>query len=207
MNILRRPLQCFSVLALLLLHASLGFASQANERDRQVLEALFSHMLRDPKFSFTEPTSKQPQIVLHTRTPIGTVFLSPNQISADSGRRTLSEELVAALRRRNTPDKLGSDPYESVGASYGGLSFSSNIVVSDVTHVRKQQLEFSAFKKAYPRARGWLEVFLPGYSRDGDRAMVRAFAGPSPHGAVLTAELRNLDGRWFVDWHHLAFLL
>ena len=73
-----------------------------------------------------------------------------------------------------------------------------------LTEVWSQRRSYGSFSAAHPKACGWAEAYLPGYSKDGLRAIVRAGVGPSAHGAVVTALLEKIDGRWVVKWHHIA---
>lgn len=108
------------------------------------------------------------------------------------------------LRRRNTLADAAPDSYDSVQASYADLSFAAGIVVTDLTENWKQR-SFGSFEGAYPKARGWLEAYLPGYSEDGTCAVVRAGVGPWAHAAMLTAVLEKSGEKWVVKWYHVAF--
>ena len=74
-----------------------------------------------------------------------------------------------------------------------------------LTDVWKQYRAYSALGAAHPKARGWVHAYLPGYSKDGSRAIVRAGVGPSAHGATLTALLEKRGDKWVVKWHYIAF--
>jgi hypothetical protein len=108
------------------------------------------------------------------------------------------------MRRRNTPVDAKPDEYDSVKASYTNLTFAAGIVVTDLTEMRKQRRSFHSFEDTHPKARGWLEAYLPGYSKDGTRAVVRAGVGPWAHAAMLTAVLEKRGDKWFVAWYHVA---
>ncbi len=56
-------------------------------------------------------------------------------------------------------------------------------------------LEFSS---QFPKARGYVETLLPGYSRDGLAALVVFTFGPTAHGAVGYYLLRKVEGRWVI---------
>ena len=47
----------------------------------------------------------------------------------------------------------------------------------------------------FPKARGYVETLLPGYSRDGLTALVVFSFGPTVHGAVGYYLLRKVEGR------------
>lgn len=173
-----------------------------NEQDRQVLETLLLHLLADPKFDLTRVSANTGTIVLHTRTPDKTGFLMSHQMRSDIGSHNLPNDVEEDLRRRNTPPAAKPDTYDAIAASYTNLTFAAGIVVANVTD--KLGGRSYAFEEAYPKARGYVRPYLPGYSTDGTRAVVRAGVGPSPHGAMVTALLEKRGDKWVVKWHHIA---
>jgi hypothetical protein len=176
----------------------------ADERDRQVLEAVLLRLLADSEFDMTRASATGAVIVLHTRTPEKTGFLMSHQIRSDIGIHTLPRDVEEDLRRRNTPPDAKPDTYDAVAAFYTNLTFSARIVVADVTD-KTGGRSSGAFEKSHPKARGFARAYLPGYSKDGTRAVVRASLGPSPHGAMVTALLEKLGDKWVVKWHHIAW--
>jgi hypothetical protein len=178
-----------------------------DEQDRQVLESLLRHLQTDPKFDLTLFSTNGTEIVLHNRTPEKTGFLSTSQIHSDIGDRTLPGDAETDLRRRNTSVDAKPGTYESINASYTSLTFASGIVVTNLEEVWKQRRMFSAFGKAYPKARGWLQAYLPGYSPDGAHAVVRASVGPAAHAATLTGVLEKAGEKWVVKWYHITFYM
>lgn len=108
------------------------------------------------------------------------------------------------IRRRNTPVDAKPGTYDSVKASYTNLTFAAAILVTDLTEMWKQRRSFRSFEDAHPKARGWLQAYLPGYSKDGTRAVVRAGVGPWANAAMLTAVLEKRDEKWVVAWYHVA---
>ena len=76
--------------------------------------------------------------------------------------------------------------------------------MADLSAVWGQRRGYGSFAAAYSKARGWLQAYLPGYSKDGARAIVRAGVGPSAHGAMLTALLEKSGDKWLVKWHYIA---
>ncbi len=163
------------------------------------------HLLADAKFDMTRVSTNGGLVVLHARTPEGTGYLMSQQMRIDIGSHTLPSDVEGDLRRRNTPPDAKPDTYDAVTAFYTNLTFAAGITVADLSDKWGGPRFYGAFEKAYPKARGWLEAYLPGYSTDGTRAVVRAGAGPSPHGAMVTALLEKRDGKWVVKWHHIAW--
>ncbi len=176
-----------------------------DERDRQVLETLLVHLLNDPKLDLTKVPTEGATIILHARTPEKTGFLMSNQIHADLGNRRLPAETETDLRRRNTPADAKPDTYDAVTVFYTNLTFAAGIVVTNLSEVWQRGRRYQSFEGAHPSARGWLVAYLPGYSRDGTHAVVRAAVGPWAHAAMLTAVLNNRGGKWMVEWYHISF--
>jgi len=179
-------------------------AAPPDERDRQVLEILLLHLLTDSKFDMTRVSTGGAIIVLHSRTPEKTGFLMSHQIRSEIDHRTLPSDAESDLRRRNTPADAKPDTYDSVTAFYTNLTFAAGIVVTNLTEIWKGRRSFASFEDAYPKARGWLEAYLPGYSKDGTRAVVRAGVGPWAHAAMLTAVLEKRGDKWTVLWYYVA---
>ena len=175
-----------------------------DQRDRQVLETLLMHLLTDSKFDVTRVPTNGATIVLHTRTPEKTGFLMSDQIRSEIDHHTLPNDAESDLRRRNTPADAKPDTYDSITAFYTNLTFAAGIVVADLTETWKGRRSFTSFEDAYPKARGWLEAYLPGYSKDGTRAVVRAGVGPWAHAAMLTAVLEKRGDKWVVVWYYVA---
>ena len=171
------------------------------DRDRQVLETLLLHLLADPTFDMTRVSTNGATIVLHTRTPEKTGFIQSHQMRIDIGDHTLPSDVERDLQRRNS--KPGT--YDAIEASFADLKFAPGIVVADLTDKRAGRRASRAFEETHPKARGWLEAYLPGYSKDGSRAVVRGGTGPSAHGAMVTALLEQSGDKWVVKWHFLAW--
>ncbi len=177
-----------------------------DQRDGRVLEALLLHLLADQKFDMAKVLTNGAVIVLHARTPEKTGFLKSHQIRSDIGNRTLPADAERDLQQRNSPSDATPDMYDAVTASFTNLTFSSEgIAVVDLTRVLSQRRSPGAFEITQPKARGWVQAYLPGYSKDGTRAVVRAGVGPSAHGAMVTALLEKTGDRWVVKWHHITW--
>lgn len=63
---------------------------------------------------------------------------------------------------------------------------------------------FARFDFEKSDARGYASVYLPGYSSDGSRAVLRFWFGPTPHGAAGTYLLERKNGKWRVVWRDFA---
>jgi hypothetical protein len=190
--------------------AAVGFGSTTlavvptvpDERDRQVLETLMLHLLSDTNFDVTRvPATNGTSILLHVRTPDKTGFLMSQQIHGEIRNQTLPEDAENDMRRRNTPLDAKPDTYDSVPVTYTNLTFAAGIVITNLNETWTQR---NSFEQTHPKARGWLDAYLPGYSADGTRAVVRAGVGPWAHAAMLTAVLEKVGDKWVVKWYHVA---
>jgi len=171
-----------------------------DDRDRQVIESVLLHLLANPEFKMSGIATNTQVIVLHVRTPGKTGSITPDQIHADLDDRALPNGVESDMRKRNTPATSLPGSFDSVSVFYTNLTFVPKIVVADISGLRSERFSFGAFEQAYPAARGWVEAYLPGYSKDGIHALVRAEIGPSPHGAVVTALLTRKKDKWIVKW-------
>jgi hypothetical protein len=188
------------------LHASFADASGIipDARDKQVLETLLQHLLSDKKFNLTDVAIKNSTIVLHVRTPTNSAYVQTSQTRADIGDHTLPEDALLDLLNRNSKPETKPEDHEATTASFKLLTFGPGIVVADLTAIY-QEGSFQAFKDAHPTARGFVNAYLPGYSKKGTLAIVRAGIDPWPHGAMVTALLEKTGDKWIVKWHHLTF--
>lgn len=174
-----------------------------DQRDGQVLQALLLHLLNDPKFDMTKAPTNGAVIVLHTRTPEMTHFLQLDQMRSDIGSYSLPNDAERDLLQRNKKANAKPDTFDAVSASFTNLVFDGSISVADITD-KMANRRFGAFEKAHPTARGWVEAYLPGYSKDGNRAVVRAGVGPWAHAAMVTALIEKVGDTWVVKWHYVA---
>ena len=89
-------------------------------------------------------------------------------------------------------------------AFYTNLTFAAGIVVTNLTDVLKGKRGISGFEDTFPKGRGSIVAYLPGYSQDGTRSVVRASVGPWAHSAMLTAVLEKRGEKWTVAWYNVA---
>ena len=178
-----------------------------DERDGRVLEALLLHLLRDPQFDMTRMPTNQGTIVLHIRTPANSDPFQDNDAGIGNRTQRVQKDVIQDFRRRNWAPTSNPDKYEPVAAFYTNLTFDARITIVDLRRLPSDRGSISPFLNSYPKARGCVEAFLPGYSKDGMSAMIYGFAGPSPHGAIVIASLQNAGKGWDVEWCRVfAFL-
>jgi hypothetical protein len=115
--------------------------------------------------------------------------------------RELPSDAESDPFRQKTPTDAKPGSFDSVPAFYTNLTFAAGIVVTDLTETWNERRSFAS---VHPKAHGWLQAYLPGYSADGNRAVVRAGVGPWAHAAMLTAVLDRRSDKWTVVWYHVA---
>jgi hypothetical protein len=179
-------------------------ATTPDQRDRDVLQTLMLHLLTDSQFNFVRPSAKGTNVVLHLRTPEKTGFLLSGQLRSDTATNILSTDLEASLRQRNTPPDAFTNSDIAVTAYYTNLTFTNAITIADIASLSDRPLSYGAFEKAYPHSQCWFEPYLPGFSTAGHSAIIRAFVGPTPHGATVTALLEKRGDQWIIKWCKLA---
>ncbi|MFA5191421.1 MAG: hypothetical protein WC740_11880 [Verrucomicrobiia bacterium] len=172
-----------------------------DDRDRQVLETALLRILTDSELIMTRVSENKTTVVLNVRTPDKSGFIQPDQMWHYLGEgHSIPGEIGSDLLRRN--GKPGT--YDSQYASFAGLKFDQRVIVTTVVKDKWANRLAGTFERAHPKARAWVEAWLPGYSKDGTKAVVRAHIGPGYHAALLTVFLEKRGDKWLVKWHHLS---
>lgn len=168
----------------------------ATVSDRDVLEALLLSVASDQEFPAPAAPEK-PIIVLHRRNPESVEpLINASMVSFETGRKDLPKDAWDDLVRRNV---IRLNP-SSRQISYEGLQFDPKIQVGNAFPEPKPPFAGKTFEEVFPNARGWVSAWVPGYSKDGRTAVVRAQIGPAGHMATMTAILKNEGGKWAVVW-------
>jgi hypothetical protein len=120
-------------------------------------------------------------------------------LAGEENGQTIPDEIGDDLRRRNQggPASLADfhsdkapvrirDVYKELEGSFG-LEFAEN------------------FWERYRESWGYAYAYLPGYSKDGEMAVVIFEEGPSPHGSEVTYLLVKSGGGWKVKWRNQHF--
>ena len=137
-------------------------------------------------------------IILSNRTNGPSFYISDDQLGGEEypdNDKPVPPDISADLRRRNQNESLSLSNFKPKNP---------NILVEDMSdnNRRRQSTEFG---KRFPGAKGYVKVWLPGYSKDGKTAVVRMWIGPTVHGATATYLLVKQDGRWSVKWRKTAY--
>lgn len=168
--------------------------------DRDVLEALLLAVVADKDFP-APPSPDKAVIVLHERNPqsVGPL-INAAEVSYETGQKDLPKDAWDDLVRRNV---VRQNP-NSRPISYEGLKFDPKIQVGNAFPGPEPPFIGKTFEEVYPTARGWVNAWVPGFSKDGRTAIVRAEIGPSTHMATLTAILQQVGGKWSVTWRRYS---
>jgi hypothetical protein len=158
--------------------------------DYWILEAVFVDLIDFKEFSETFQDAKKTYIVLREQTAGASGYLSDDELNGehfDEKTYFIPAEIRDDLRRRNPKEPVSLREFKPSSAK---------ILVrelNELKHVRPRRVRFE-FVRICPIARGYVVSWLPGYSKDGQTAVVRALWGPTPHGATTTYMLKNERG-------------
>lgn len=178
-------------------------APVATTHDRAVIEAVARHMISHPAaFDIADP--ERTDVVLDGVVPRPSIALLGHapltgEPLPDWARLALERRNSSCGGRRNWRHVCNpcAKPVLVVRDFERRLFDSTPKELGEIRSVAVAW--FPTFHKAFPTARLWVQASLPGYSEDGDQAVVRAFSGPSAHGSLVTALLRLRSGQWEVE--------
>ncbi len=178
--------------------------------DYQVLGALFRDLLRDSDFNeCLGDVTMPPEIVLSDTTPALPMSRDLHLEPGFEPERWIPPDVLDDLWIRNgvyvALPCWQSQRQAVVYAWRGYHPISRRILVRNVSWVSADVVVWSDFRKAYPRAKGDVHAWLPGYSKDRRVAAVHFLAGPSLHIDVGTYLLVRQQGRWKVTSRRLTF--
>jgi hypothetical protein len=121
--------------------------------------------------------------------------------------QAISEEIAEDLKRRNPEKPISLAGYKSPSPMIVVEKLIPEKIFDSSTgeYLTEEASQEYRFRMAgSPRGCGYLIAWLPGYSKDGNTAVLRAHCGPWPHGATLTYKLARKDGRWTVVWRFVS---
>lgn len=175
-----------------------GGDEQITQQDSLVMETVLLDLLGNEEFftSMNLYDGEENEIILDGKTDGESFYLRQNQIEGELDKgQAIPEELGDELRRRN-----------KVGVSLEGFTPNApSILVRDLSELPDGTAFAEAFVTRFPRAKAYVEAWLPAYSKDGTTALVRFWFGPTPHGAAGTYLLIKESDQWKVQWRSLAY--
>jgi hypothetical protein len=163
--------------------------------DYKILDVVLLDVFDYKAFRIMAVAGKKNRIVLDVRS-LGagwSSFLSDDRLDRedhDKDPHFIPAEIRQDLRRRNSSKPVSLSQFKPA---------SPKVLIEHLNE--SDTVERSGtFREKYPDAAGFLQVWLPGYSKDGRTAVFRACFGPVPHLATVTYHLAKNDGRWIVVW-------
>jgi hypothetical protein len=105
---------------------------------------------------------------------------------------SITTEILEDFKRRNQGPVRSLTDFEPANA---------NILLRDLEKEFKGTKD--PFFKRYPAAWGYVRAYAPGYSKNGEAAMVVFVGGPSAHMDYWVYMLSKKGDRWEVQWRHL----
>lgn len=173
--------------------------------DEAVIESVLLHFLQDEGKDADLGSGKE-LVLLQKSSPEKTGMVLPDQVNIYLQSHNLPDSLIDALYLRNK----GKKEYDALRTDFSRMSFDKRIVVGDFNAAmgdRGWSRDNVSFAKFVSRARGCFECYAPGYSADRKTALVRAWIGPSAHGAIATYLLERSDATWQVKWREFTFFV
>ncbi|MFI5459883.1 MAG: hypothetical protein ACHRXM_31060 [Isosphaerales bacterium] len=162
---------------------------QGSNADHEIFDIVLSDMIGNKEFNpaVGGRSIKKSQVVLEAATYGGVSDHFLSHLSNDPTKAIPSEIRVDLLRRNPKGERYSLASYHPSNA---------NILISDLSRV---DLDLG-FAEVFPDARGYVQPYLPGYSRDGQSALFLFGFGPTSHGAVGYYLLNRESGRWEIVW-------
>jgi hypothetical protein len=171
---------------------------KAEDRDVAILRCVLTNLLTNEDFPDYRKGYRQATNIVLVKTSPAKHGLSKTQIKHDSSARFPLEEFENMLSRNSIPV---TNTVRQV--SFESFDFGPNVILADGDQIPSGRGR--EFDKRFPDAIGWIEAYLPGYSKDGNHALFRASKGPSSHGAVVTAYLEKKENHWSVVWLKVTY--
>ena len=141
------------------------------------------------------PETSRTELVIYPHTNTNHFHLTENPVldgAAQDAGGTLSSDLKRRFRRRNT-----------ASVPIGGIVEQSPLFVT----VSKHGIRRSRFAVDYPKAKAYVYLWLPGYSRNGTSAIVSFFFGPRHHPTQAFYKLKRSGEVWQIEWHKFNYYL
>jgi hypothetical protein len=170
--------------------------AQLVSSDHEIFDILLLDLIGNK--DFTPATGgrgvKKSQIVFDGTTVGGIGYAWAEACCGDDVRKKIPRDVRYDVLKRN-PD----------GKRYSLALYhpsNPNILLVDL---RPTDLDFLEFCRQYPNARGYVEAYLPGYSPNGQEAVVLFRCGPTEHGAQGAYFLIKTSGRWEIAWRDIYY--
>ena len=168
--------------------------------DHSLINAVLDDLVNSNVFRLggsNDPTRYE--LILHVQSRMPTSILSTQKVRSEA---RLSQVKVA----KKLCDNLVERNKEPVSLA-GFRPRNPDVVIRDLSGVdgKRRYLVVKQFKTKFPNARGFVQTWMPGYSQDGNTAIVRFRCGPprdqqNSAGQVGTFLFSRRGDHWEVQW-------
>ncbi|MFZ4508167.1 MAG: hypothetical protein ACOYON_10790 [Fimbriimonas sp.] len=169
--------------------------------DEEVIEAMLLDFLRDPAKEANILGRGMELVLMLPKSPGKMGMLYQDQFESEFGKKGPPPALVRALYERNKGRK---DPDAKV-TDFSKMRLDKRIVLGEFSLGFRNKTDANA--KLESRAKGVFQCYAPGYSEDKKTALVRAWVGPSSHGAMATYVLERSANGWVIKWRQFSFFV
>lgn len=141
-------------------------------------------------------------LILADRTIEPAGMLAEDQLSQYTTGHTIPADVRNDMRRRNPNRAIVLSDYRPVppGIRLADLSQKGTPAAGRV-------ISQEEFQKRFPNSDGIVQIWLPGYSRDGKLACLRYVSDTTPHGNMGTYLLKKQGRKWIIVWRALSTFL
>jgi hypothetical protein len=162
--------------------------ARASATDGLVLTAALQDLSKSTELSTSSDADKKRLVLLHERTGMpDDLSFSSIENDLEGGEWAVPKAMLENLRLRNA--RMSSLRHIRLG---------KNILVTNLAAPRGF-IDEAELDRRYPGWKAWVLTWLPGYSTERTKAVVRFDFGWSPHGASATYLLVRRKGKWKVQ--------
>lgn len=179
-------------------------AQTLTKRDQLVLTQTLLHLVESGESNLTDFDPAGTQVLLAPRTPRKTDFLQPLQLKTDLRDQKVDPALMEDVLARNSSRQPNPRSLDAIDASFKRFKPPAGVVVTEVPNGARGMRGIGELQALYPAARCWVQCYLPGYSGDGNQALVRGLIGPTHRRGSVTCLLKREHGKWSVVWQMIT---
>lgn len=166
--------------------------------DIAILAAVSEHVLTEREFVWRKAQfGITSQVLVDSNSARISGFLSAHQIRSEfrsEPKMAFPDLLFASLLERNQESRRWEE----------FVPPDSRILMVNLAEFETRENRNSNFSNRsrledrFPRMAVWIQAWRPGYSDNGQQAVLRFHIGPSPHASIGTYILEKVSGHWYV---------
>ena len=161
----------------------------ASSADLEVLDVVLNDLLRQGVETY--PGGGKTLYVSRDSLGENDFYLSDAQLGSDLQDYRIPDGVAASLRKRN----------QSVTTIWGDGLASRFAKIGEFEQISDRNFH----PEDYPDCKLIATFWLPGYSANGQYAMVRFAISPTPHGSTGTYLLKRNGGTWSIEWFEESY--